>query len=50
MASFQADGRLFDGNGVRLDLLVEPVPEYFIGGRDNVLDEAVTRIKARKAK
>jgi hypothetical protein len=45
MASFQADGRLFDGNGVRPDVVVEPVPEYHIGGRDNVLLEAVKRIQ-----
>lgn len=37
MASFEADGRLFDGNGIHPDVLVEPVPEYYIGGRDNVL-------------
>lgn len=43
MASFQADGRLFDGHGVQPDVVVEPVPEYYIGGRDNVLEEAVRR-------
>ena len=47
MASFQADGRLFDGNGIRPDVLMEPIPEYFIGGRDNVLEEAVKRISKR---
>jgi hypothetical protein len=47
MASFQADGRLFDGNGIRPDVLMEPVPEYFIGGRDNLLEEAVKRIRKR---
>jgi C-terminal processing protease CtpA/Prc len=47
MASFQADGTLFDGNGVRPDVLVEPVPEYHIGGRDNVLEEAVQRLRKR---
>jgi C-terminal processing protease CtpA/Prc len=47
MASFQADGKLFDGNGVDPDVLVEPVEEYYIGGRDNVLEEAVRRIRAR---
>jgi hypothetical protein len=44
MASFQADGTLFDGNGIRPDVLVEPVPEHFTGGRDNVLEEAVRRL------
>jgi len=47
MASFQTDGKLFDGHGVQPDLLVEPVPEYFIGGRDNALEEAVRQIRAR---
>ena len=46
MASFQADGKLFDVNGIHPDVLVEPVPEYFIGGRDNVLDEAVKQIRS----
>jgi hypothetical protein len=48
IASFQADGKLFDGNGIRPDVLVEPMPEYFIGGRDNVLEEAVRRIPGRR--
>lgn len=45
MVSFQANGRLFDGNGIHPDVLIEPVPEYYIGGRDNVLEEAVRRIR-----
>lgn len=48
MASFQADGKLFDGHGIQPDLLIEPVAEYYIGGRDKVLEEAVSRIKARR--
>jgi C-terminal processing protease CtpA/Prc len=44
MVSFQADGRLFDGNGVRPDVVVEAAPEYYIGGRDNVLEEGVRRV------
>jgi len=47
MASFQANGKLFDGNGVRPDVVVEPAPEYHIGGRDNALEEAVKWIKQR---
>lgn len=47
MASFQADGKLFDCNGVHPDVLVEPIPEYYVGGRDNVLEEAVRRIRAK---
>ena len=49
MVSFQSDGRLFDGNGVLPDVRVEPAPEFYIGGRDNALEEAVKRIKERAA-
>ncbi len=45
MASFQADGHLFDGRGVEPDLLVEPVPEYFLGQRDNQLERAIEVIR-----
>ncbi len=44
MASFQADGKLFDGNGVAPDIGVEQTPEYFIGGKDKVLEAAISRI------
>lgn len=40
MASFQA----FDRNGIYPNVLIDPVPEYFIGGRDNLLEEAMKRI------
>lgn len=41
MASFQPNGRLFDGAGVSPDIVVEPVPEYFVGGRDLALEKAI---------
>lgn len=44
MASFQADGRLFDGHGITTDVVVEPAPDYFIGGADRVLAEAIHRL------
>jgi C-terminal processing protease CtpA/Prc len=47
MASFQADGRLFDGHGVHPDFVVEPTPGYYIGGPDNVLAEAMKRLGNR---
>jgi C-terminal processing protease CtpA/Prc len=47
MASFQADGQRFDGNGVQPNVVVEPTAEYYIGGMDNALAEAVKRIKSR---
>ncbi|HEV8370214.1 MAG TPA: S41 family peptidase [Pyrinomonadaceae bacterium] len=45
MASFQADGKLFDGNGIQPDIRVEVIPEYFVGGPDKVLDQAVRLIE-----
>jgi hypothetical protein len=47
MASFQCDGQLFDGNCIQPDVVVEPAPEYHIGGRDNALEEAVKQIRER---
>ena len=47
MASFQVDGRLFDGNGVEPDVKMESTPEYYIGGLDNVLETAVKRIEGK---
>lgn len=47
MASFQRDGKLFEGNGVQPDVVVAPVPQYHIGGGDNALEETVKRIKGR---
>jgi C-terminal processing protease CtpA/Prc len=46
MASFQQDGRLYDGHGVQPDVLVHPDPTYFLtGGRDNVLERALALLK-----
>jgi hypothetical protein len=47
MVSFQADGRMFDRHGVEPDVRVDPAPEFFIGGADNQLEEAV-RIIGKK--
>ena len=47
MVSFQADGRLFDTRGVTPDVHVDPTPEFFVGGRDNQLEEAVRVIQKR---
>jgi hypothetical protein len=48
MASFQADGKLFDGNGIQPDVLLEPAPEYYAGVRDNVLEEALRRLGGKQ--
>jgi C-terminal processing protease CtpA/Prc len=44
IVSFQSSGKLFDGVGVEPDVLIEPEPDFFIGGRDNQLDGAVSLI------
>ena len=44
MASFQPDGKLYDGNGIIPDAIVEPSPTYFTGVSDIVLDLAIERI------
>ena len=48
IASFQSHGKLFDGHGVDPDRLLYHVPEYFIGLRDNVLEEALKMIADTK--
>ena len=35
MASFQPNGKLYDGNGIEPDVLVQPTPEYFLEGGDD---------------
>ena len=41
MAAFQANGDLFDGHGVQPDTQVDQIPEFYIGGRDAILDRAL---------
>jgi C-terminal processing protease CtpA/Prc len=41
MVSFQADGKLFDTNGVEPDELVEAGPEFFVGGLDAQLKRGI---------
>jgi len=47
MVSYQSDGKLFDGVGVQPDVKIDAIPEYYIGGRDNVLEDAIQRVKNR---
>ncbi len=43
MVSFQASGRLFEGNGVQPDVFVPPAPSFFVhGGRDVVLEQGLS--------
>ncbi len=44
MASFQPDGRLYDGRGIEPDVVAHPVPTDFTGATDTVLDAAVARL------
>ena len=44
MASFQPNGKLYEGNGIQPDIYIEPVPIDFIGRTDTVLDAAIGRL------
>jgi hypothetical protein len=46
MASFQRTGQLYDTRGIQPDITVHPGPTYFLtGGKDNILEEALKRLK-----
>jgi hypothetical protein len=45
MASFRANGKLFDGNGVEVDVMAMPTLEDFTNGTDSVLERAVALIR-----
>lgn len=50
MISYQADGKLFDGVGVPVDIRVDPVPEFYLRyglARDKALDAACKLILDR---
>jgi len=47
MASFRPNGKLYDGNGVQPDIVVEPAPTDFIGQTDTVLEAAIGHIKRK---
>jgi hypothetical protein len=40
MASFQPNGKLYDGNGIQPDVIIEPIPTDFIRKTDSVLQAA----------
>jgi len=44
MASFKPDGGLYDGNGIQPNVRIDPLPEYYVAGRDNLLEAAVEQI------
>ena len=45
MASFRADGKLYDGKGVEPDVEAWPEPTDVIGRTDTVLDRAVKKVR-----
>jgi len=47
MASFQPNGKLYDGNGIQPDIVVESVPTDFIGKTDTILDTAIKYISSK---
>ncbi|GAB5521768.1 MAG: hypothetical protein RhofKO_40190 [Rhodothermales bacterium] len=47
MASFQRDGRFYDGHGIQPDVLLTPVPtDMLADGTDTFLDAALMRLRA----
>ena len=45
MASFQPNGKLYDGNGIQPDVIIEPTPTDFIGKTDSVLQAAIQMLQ-----
>lgn len=46
MASFQPNGLLYDGRGVKVDVEVpQPPTDFLLGGTDHCLDEALRRLQ-----
>ncbi len=45
MASFQPDGKLYDGNGVAPDVLLEPKATDWIGRTDTLFEAALKRLR-----
>lgn len=48
MASFRSNGKLFDGNGIAVDIPVSADATDFIGESDVVLDKAIEWVKDRR--
>jgi len=47
MASFQPNGKLYDGNGIQPDVVIEPIPTDFIGKTDSILQAAIQRLQKK---
>lgn len=48
MVSYRANGKLFDGSGVEVDVLAMPALEDFTMGTDSVLERGITRIREHR--
>ncbi|MGI9472667.1 MAG: S41 family peptidase [Rubripirellula sp.] len=48
MASFRPNGRLFDGNGVEVDIEMKPTISDFLGKSDTVRSKAIELIKSKE--
>ena len=44
MASFRPNGKMYDGNGIEPDIVVEPIPTDYIGKTDSVLEAAIKHL------
>jgi len=49
MASYQPNGKLYEGNGIQPDVMIEPIPTDFIGKTDSVLEAAIKRLQQMHA-
>lgn len=47
MASFQPNGKLYDGNGIQPDFIIEPIPTDFIGKTDSILQAAIQKLQKK---
>ena len=48
MVSYRPDGRLYDGNGIEVDVHMPPVISDYLGATDTALSEAVSLIRSRR--
>lgn len=50
MVSFRPNGKLYDGNGIQPDVMIEQIPSDFIGKTDTVLTAAIERLNKYSSK
>ena len=47
MASFQPNGKLYDGNGIQPDVFIEPIPTDFIGKTGSILQAVIQKLQEK---